>query len=83
VNRNLNVLLRVHSCDHEALLDFAGRVAHDDLLPTRLPDRIKKPISAKPRTTRGKASARAYACAGPAEREARTLPVADCLRRVR
>jgi hypothetical protein len=27
---------RIRSCDHEALLDFAGRVAHDDLLPIHL-----------------------------------------------
>jgi hypothetical protein len=37
------------------LLDFAGQVAHD-LLPTRLPDRIKEPKSAKPRKARDKAS---------------------------
>ena len=46
--------------EHETLLDFAGQVAHVDLLPTRLPDRIKKPKSAKPRKAHGKASARAY-----------------------
>jgi hypothetical protein len=83
MNRNLNVQLRVRSCDHETLLDFAGQVAHDDLLPTHLPDTIKKPKSAKPRKARDKASARAYIWAGPAEREARTVPIANCLRRVR
>ena len=28
---------------NRALLDFAGQVAQDDLLPTRLPDKVKKP----------------------------------------
>ena len=33
---------------NRALLDFAGQVAQDDLLPTRLPDKVKKPKWAKP-----------------------------------
>ena len=28
---------------NNALLQFAGQVAEDDLLPTRLPDKVKKP----------------------------------------
>ena len=28
---------------NKALLDFAGQIAEDDLLPTRLPDKVKKP----------------------------------------
>ena len=28
---------------NKALLEFADQVAQDDLLPTRLPDRVKKP----------------------------------------
>jgi hypothetical protein len=71
---------RIRSCNYEALLDFAGQVAHDDLLPTRL---YKKPKPAKPRKARGKAFARAYTWVRPAEHEARTVPVADCLRRIR
>ena len=51
----------------KALLDFAEQVAEDDLLPTRLPDKVKKPKWAKPRKTYGKASARAYTGAEAAE----------------
>ena len=52
---------------NKALLDFAEQVAEDDLLPTRLPDKVKKPKWAKPRKTHGKASARAYTGAEAAE----------------
>jgi hypothetical protein len=52
---------------NKALLDFAEQVAEDDLLPTRLPDKVKKPKWAKPRKTHGKASARAYTWAEAAE----------------
>ena len=45
---------------NKALLEFADQVAQDDLLPTRLPDRVKKPKWAKPRKPHGKASARAF-----------------------
>jgi hypothetical protein len=45
---------------NRALLDFAGQVAQDDLLPTRLPDKVKKPKWAKPRKTHGNASTRPY-----------------------
>src|SRR2546423_14964990 len=52
---------------NKALLDFAKQVAEDDLLPTRLPDKVKKPKWAKPRKTHGKASARANTGAEAAE----------------
>src|SRR5438876_12006325 len=52
---------------NKALLDFAGQVAEDDLLPTRLPDKIKKPKWAKPRKSYGKASARSFTGAEAAE----------------
>jgi hypothetical protein len=42
---------------NNALLQFAGQVAEDDLLPIRLPDKVKKPRWAKPRKPHGKASA--------------------------
>jgi hypothetical protein len=48
-------------------LDFAGQVAEDDLLPTRLPDKVKKPRWAKPRKSHGKASARSFTGAEAAE----------------
>ena len=34
--------------------DYAGDAAEDDLLPTRLPDKVKKPKWAKPRKTHSK-----------------------------
>ena len=43
------------------------KVAQDDPLPTRLPDKIKKPKWAKPRKPHGKASARAFTGAEAAE----------------
>ena len=52
---------------NKALLEFAGQVAKDDLLPTRLPDKVRKPKWAKPRKTHGKASARSYTGAEAAE----------------
>jgi hypothetical protein len=45
---------------NNALLDFAEQVTPDELLPTPLPDKVKKPKWAKPSKTHGKASARAY-----------------------
>ena len=45
---------------NRALVDYAGQLAQDDLLPTRLPDKVQKPKWAKPRKTHGKASARSY-----------------------
>ena len=42
------------------MLDFVGQVTEDDLLLTRLPDKVKKPKWAKPRKPHGKASARSY-----------------------
>jgi hypothetical protein len=52
---------------NKALLDFAGQVAEDDLLPTRLPDKVKKLKWAKPRKSHGKASARSFTGAEAAE----------------
>src|SRR5256714_3720979 len=52
---------------NRALLDFAGQVAQDDLLPTRLPDKVKKPKWAKPRKAHGNASARSHTGAEAAE----------------
>jgi len=52
---------------NNALLQFAGQVAEDDLLPTRLPDKVKKPKWAKPRKPHGKASARSFTGAEAAE----------------
>jgi hypothetical protein len=52
---------------NKALLEFADQVAQDDLLPTRLPDKVKKPKWAKPRKPHGKASARAFTGAEAAE----------------
>jgi hypothetical protein len=52
---------------HKALLEFADQVSQDDLLPTRLPDKVKKPKWAKPRKPHGKASARAFTGAEAAE----------------
>jgi hypothetical protein len=45
---------------NKALLEFADQVAQDDLLPTRLPDKVKKSKWAKPRKPHGKAFARAF-----------------------
>jgi hypothetical protein len=52
---------------NKALLEFADKVAQDDLLPTRLPDKVKKPKWAKPRKIYGKASARSHTGAEAAE----------------
>jgi hypothetical protein len=52
---------------NKALLEFADQVAQDDLLPTRLPDKVKKPKWAKPRKPHDKASARAFTGAEAAE----------------
>jgi hypothetical protein len=52
------------------LLEFAGQVASDDLLPTRLPDKINKPKWAKPKKTHDKASKRLMTGAETAEQAA-------------
>jgi hypothetical protein len=52
---------------NKVLLEFAGQVAQDDLLPTRLPDKMKKPKWAKPRKPHGKASGRSFTGAEAAE----------------
>ena len=38
---------------NKALLNFAEQVTEDDLLLTRLPNKVKKPKRAKPRKTHG------------------------------
>jgi hypothetical protein len=48
-------------------LELAGQVAQDDLLPTRLADKVNKPKWAKPRKPHSKASARSYTGAEAAE----------------
>jgi hypothetical protein len=55
---------------NNALLEFAGQVASDDLLPTRLPDKINKPKWAKPKKTHDKASKRLMTGAEAAEQAA-------------
>ena len=45
---------------NKALLEFADQVAQDDVLPTHLPDKVKKPKWAKPRKPHSRASARAF-----------------------
>ena len=45
---------------NKALLEFADQVVQDDLLPTRLPDKVKKPKWAKPRKPHSKASERSF-----------------------
>ena len=52
---------------NKALLNFAGQVAENDLLPTRLPDKVKKPKWAKSKKSHGKASARSFTGAEAAE----------------
>jgi hypothetical protein len=52
---------------NKALLDFARQVTEDDLLPTRLPDKVKKPKWAKPRKPHGKIFARSFTGAEAAE----------------
>jgi hypothetical protein len=52
---------------NKALLQFAGQITNDDLLLTRLPDKVKKPKWAKPRKSHGQASARSYTGAEAAE----------------
>jgi hypothetical protein len=55
---------------NKALLEFAEQVAKDDLLPTRLPDKVQKPKWAKPKKTHDKASKRSMTGAEAAERAA-------------
>ena len=52
---------------NKALLEFAEQVTQDDLLPTRLPDKVKKPKWAKPRKPHSKASGRSFTGAEAAE----------------
>ena len=49
------------------MLDYIEQVAHDDLLSTRLHNKVKKPRWAKPRKPHGKASGRVYTEAEAAE----------------
>jgi hypothetical protein len=53
---------------NRALVNYAGQLAQDDLLPTRLPDKAQKPKWAKARKTHGKASARSLTGAEAAEK---------------
>jgi hypothetical protein len=55
---------------NRALVEFAGMVAQDDLLPTRLPDKVKKPKWAKPKKSHDKASRRSMTGAEAAEQAA-------------
>ena len=55
---------------NRALVNYAGQLAQDDLLPTRLPDKVQKPKWAKPRKIYGKASARSLTGAEAAEKAA-------------
>jgi hypothetical protein len=55
---------------NKALLSFAQQVTDEDLLPTRLPDKVQKPKWAKPVKTHGKASARSLIGSEATEREA-------------
>ena len=52
---------------NKAVFDFAGQVVEDDLLPTRLLDKVKKPKWAKLRKSHGKTSARLFTGAEAAE----------------
>jgi hypothetical protein len=55
---------------NRALLGFAEQIIDEDLLPTRLPDKIQKPKWAKPIKAHGKASARSLTGPEAAEKEA-------------
>jgi hypothetical protein len=52
---------------NKALLEFAEQIAQDDLLPTHLLDKVKKPKWAKPGKPHGKVSARSFTGAEAAE----------------
>jgi hypothetical protein len=55
---------------NRALLGYAEQIRDEDLLPTRLPDKIQKPKWAKPIKAHGKASARSLTGPEAAEKEA-------------
>src|SRR5947207_13348970 len=55
---------------NRALLSFAEQIMEEDLLPKRLPDKIRKPKWAKPVKANGKASARSLTGSEAAEKEA-------------
>jgi len=52
------------------LLGFAEQIRDEDLLPIRLPDKVRKPKWAKPIKAHGKASARSLTGPEAAEKEA-------------
>jgi hypothetical protein len=55
---------------NRTLLTFAEQVTHDDLLPTHLPDKLKKLKWAKPLEPHGNTSARSYTGTEATEHEA-------------
>jgi hypothetical protein len=55
---------------NRALINYADQLAQDDLLPTRLPDKIQKARWLKPKKTHGQASRRSMTGAEAAEQAA-------------
>ena|SRR2546423_12719260 len=55
---------------NRALADYAGQLAQDDLLPTRLPDKVQKVKWLKPKESHDKASKRSMTGAEAAEQAA-------------
>ena len=55
---------------NRALVDYAGQLAQDDLLPTRLPEKIQKARWLKPKKTHDRASRRSITGAEAAEQAA-------------
>jgi hypothetical protein len=55
---------------NRALADYAGQLAQDDLLPTRLPDKVQKAKWLKPKKSHDKASKRSMTGAEAAEQAA-------------
>jgi hypothetical protein len=55
---------------NRALADYAGQLAQDDLLPTRLPDKIQKAKWLKPKKSHDKVSKRSMTGAEAAEQTA-------------
>src|SRR5436853_5002185 len=55
---------------NRALLSFAEQIMEEDLLPKRLPDKIRKPKCVKPVKAYSKASARSLTGLEAAEKEA-------------
>ena len=55
---------------NRALINYAGQLAQDDLLPTRLPEKIQKARWLKPKKTHNRASRRSLTGAEAAEQAA-------------